>query len=68
VYAVARRIAEDAPLVNRWHKQFVRRLAPPPAPLTAAEIEENFAYFATKDYRIGMDAFARKQKPRFRGR
>lgn len=67
-YACARRIAEGAPLVNRWHKRFVRRLAPQPAPLTAAEIEENFAYFATEDYRIGMDAFAKKQKPGFKGR
>src|SRR5688572_11628191 len=67
-YACARRIAEGAPLVNRWHKRFVRRLAPRPEPLTAAEIDGNFAYFATKDYRIGMDAFARKEKPRFEGR
>jgi enoyl-CoA hydratase len=66
-YAAARRIAEGAPLVNRWHKRFVRQLAPRPAPLTDAEIEENFAYFATEDYRIGMEAFARKQKPRFKG-
>jgi enoyl-CoA hydratase len=68
VYATARRITQGAPLANRWHKQFVRRLAPGPAPLTEAEIEENFAYFATEDYRIGMDAFANKQKPRFKGR
>ena len=67
-YAAARRIAEGAPLVNRWHKRFVRRLAPRPAPLTEVEIKENFAYFATEDYRTGMDAFARKQKPRFKGR
>jgi enoyl-CoA hydratase len=67
-YACARRIAEGAPLVNRWHKRFVRRLAPEPDPLTEAEVGENFAYFATEDYRIGMDAFARKQKPRFKGR
>jgi len=67
-FASAGRIAEGAPLVNRWHKRFVRRLAPEPARLTAAEIEENFAYFATEDYRIGMDAFARKEKPRFKGR
>ena len=67
-YASARRIAEGAPLVNRWHKQFVRRLAPQPAALSAAEIEENFAYFATEDYRIGMDAFAQKRKPGFKGK
>jgi enoyl-CoA hydratase len=67
-YVAARRIAEGAPLVNRWHKQFARRLAPQPAPLTEAEIAENYAYFATEDYRIGMDAFAKKQKPRFKGR
>ena len=59
-HAAARRIAEGAPLVNRWHKQFVRRLTPRPAPLTAAEIEENFAYFATEDYRTGHEAFARR--------
>ena len=27
-YATARRIAAGAPLVARWHKQFLRRLAP----------------------------------------
>ncbi len=68
VYAAARRIAEGAPLVNRWHKRFVRRLAPQPVTLTEAEIEENFAYFATEDYRIGMEVFAKKRKPRFKGR
>jgi enoyl-CoA hydratase len=67
-YATARRIAEGAPLVGRWHKRFIRRLTPQPAPLTEAELAENFAYFATEDYRIGMDAFAKKQKPRFKGR
>ena len=67
-YATARRIAEGAPLVNRWHKHFVRRLAPQPAPLTEAEIAENFAYFATEDYRIGMRAFREKKRPQFKGR
>jgi enoyl-CoA hydratase/carnithine racemase len=67
-YAAARRIADGAPLVNRWHKRFVQRLAPQPAPLTEAEIAENFAYFATEDYRIGMHAFAAKQRPQFKGR
>lgn len=67
-HATARRIADGAPLVARWHKQFVRRLMPPPAPLTEAEIEENFAYFETADYRIGYEAFTNKKKPKFVGR
>jgi enoyl-CoA hydratase len=68
VRATAQRIAEGAALVARWHKEFVRRLAPRPEPLAAAEIEENFAYFNTEDYRIGYDAFIHKKKPKFVGR
>jgi enoyl-CoA hydratase/carnithine racemase len=68
VDAAARRIAESAPLVNRLHKKMVRRLAPLPLPLTEAEIEENFAYFDTEDYRIGYDAFLNKKKPKFVGK
>ncbi len=68
VRATAQRVAEGAPLVNRWHKRFVRRLAPRPAPLTEADIAESFAYFSTGDYRIGMDAFANKKKPKFVGK
>jgi enoyl-CoA hydratase len=68
IEASARRIAEGAPLVARWHKQFIRRLTPKPAPLTEAERQENFAYFATEDYRIGYDAFLAKKRPKFIGR
>jgi len=67
-YAAARGIAEGAPLVNRWHKQFVRRLTLQPAPLSASEIDENFAYFDTQDYRAGMKAFRAKKRPKFVGR
>ena len=67
-YATARRIADGAPLVARWHKQFIRRLTPQPAALTEAEINANFDYFNTEDYRIGYDAFINRQKPRFTGR
>lgn len=66
-HATARRIADGAPLVARWHKQMIRRLAPPVAPLTEAEREANFDYFDTRDYRIGYDAFMAKRRPRFTG-
>lgn len=68
VYEAARRIADGAPLVARWHKAFVRRLTPTPSPLTDTEIEANFEYFETEDYRIGFEAFMNKRKPAFVGR
>lgn len=63
----ARRVALAAPLVNRWHKKFIRRLASA-APLTPAERDEPYACFATEDYGIGRTSFAKKEKPRFVGR
>jgi enoyl-CoA hydratase/carnithine racemase len=66
--ATVQRICDGAPLVARWHKQFIRRLTPQPAPLSAAEIDANFDYFNTEDYRIGYDAFINKHQPRFSGR
>lgn len=66
--ATVQRIIAGAPLVARWHKQFIRRLTPQPASLSEAEIEANFDYFKTEDYRIGYDAFMNKKKPRFVGR
>ena len=61
------RIAAGAPLVARWHKQFIRRLRPHEQ-LSAAEWNEGFACFDTDDYREGLRAFLAKQAPRFRGR
>jgi enoyl-CoA hydratase/carnithine racemase len=66
-YATARRIADGAPLVARWHKKFVRRLADA-RPLTQAEHDESFACFDTEDFRIGYQAFLAKRKPEFTGR
>ncbi|MGV7246539.1 enoyl-CoA hydratase/isomerase family protein [Caballeronia sp. M23-90] len=63
----ARRIADGAPLVARWHKQFVKR-AMNPAPLTDAERDEGFACFGTEDFRTGYQAFLDKVKPEFKGR
>ena len=62
----ARRIAEGAPLVARWHKKFARRLADP-TPLTDAEYDEGFACFGTEDFRIGYKAFLAKKTPDFKG-
>ena len=66
-YATARRISHGAPLVARWHKQFVRRLAEP-APLTEAERDEAYACFDTEDFRIGYQSFLKKERPTFVGR
>ena len=65
-YAAARRIAAGAPLVARWHKQWMRRLLTG-APLTEGEKDQSFAFLATADYKEGLDAFLAKRKPAFKG-
>src|SRR6201747_213311 len=59
--STAARIAEGAPLVARWHKQFVKR-AMNLAPLTGEERDEGFACFGTQDFRTGYQAFLDKVK------
>ena len=65
-YGLVARIAAGAPLVNRWHKKFIRRLQDP-TPLTDAERAEADAAFETDDYREGRAAFLEKRDPRFEG-
>ena len=65
--ACAARICAGAPLVARWHKQWVKRLMRGGA-LGDAEKREAFAFLATEDYREGLDAFLAKRPPLFRGR
>lgn len=66
-YDTARRIAEGAPLVARWHKKFIARLEQG-APLTPEEMDEGYACYDTEDFQIGYRAFLAKEKPRFGGR
>lgn len=67
VYTLAGRIAAGAPLVARWHKQFIERLTVVPE-ISPTQWDEGFACFDTADYRTGVAAFLAKRKPRFEGR
>ncbi len=65
-YALAGRIAAGAPLVARWHKQFIDRLGVAPQ-VPGREWDGGYACFDTEDYRIGVKAFLDKIKPQFTG-
>lgn len=71
VAGTVERIRSGAPLVNRWHKKFIRRVVAgtrTPAPLAPEEVAEGFACFDTEDFREGVRAFLAKDAPRFEGR
>lgn len=63
-YAMARRVADGAPLVARWHKQFIERLTVR-ANIAPEAWDEGFACFDTADYREGVAAFTGKRAPKF---
>ena len=65
-YDLAERVARGAPLVNRWHKKFIRRLADPVA-LADEEDRESYEAFGTEDFRRGYRAFLEKRDPDFKG-
>ncbi|MDA8261101.1 MAG: enoyl-CoA hydratase-related protein [Betaproteobacteria bacterium] len=65
--ATAARIAAGAPLVARWHKQWIARLMDG-RPLTRDEKRASFAFLDSQDYAEGLTAFLEKRPPRFTGR
>ncbi|MDP1735588.1 MAG: enoyl-CoA hydratase-related protein [Sulfuritalea sp.] len=67
VQATAARIASGAPLVARWHKQWIARLMED-RPLSVEEKRASFAFLDTQDYAEGLAAFLEKRPPRFTGR
>lgn len=66
-YATASRIAAGAPLVARWHKQFLREIESG-APLSEAQRLQGFRCYDSEDFQIGYRAFLAKTAPVFVGR
>ena len=65
--ATARRIAAGAPLVARWHKQWIARLLTG-EPLSEQEKRDSFAFLSSADYAEGLAAFSEKRPPKFVGK
>ena len=69
--AMTKRICAGAPLVNRWHKAFAKRIAQgltEGRPLDETELSEGFECFDTEDFQEGYQAFLKKRPPDFTGR
>lgn len=65
--ATARRIANGAPLVARWHRQAARQLEAGIAP-TVEQVDSSYSCYDTDDFQIGLNAFIAKAKPQFKGK
>ena len=65
--ALARRVAEGAPLSARYHKAAIRRLRGL-LPVTQEETAATSAFTRTEDFQNACRSFLAKEKPVFRGR
>ena len=65
--ALARRIAEGAPLANRFHKAALQKLRGT-LPLTEADLEAVNGFAYTEDFREATRAFLERRRPVWQGR
>lgn len=65
--AMAHRIAQGAPLANRFHKRALQELRGA-LPITPEQYEASKSFPYTDDFREATRAFIEKRKPVFRGR
>jgi len=66
-YEAAARIAKGAPLTNRLHKVFARRLIDP-EPVSPDELRGCYVTFDSEDYHNAFRAFLDKKTPVFKGK
>jgi len=67
VMTSAKRIAAGAPLAARWHRRAIRRLVQRSS-YTSDELEAQYDYADSDDYKEGYQAFLNGKKPVFTGR
>lgn len=65
--ALAARIAEGAPLSNRFHKRALRMLRGP-MPISPEEIEASGRYAETRDFQNAVASFLERRAPVFEGK
>lgn len=66
VYQAARHIADRAPLSNRWHKEAILSLESFNR-LDDHCVDSGYRLFDSADYKEGVRAFLKKEKPSFKG-
>lgn len=64
--AMAERIAQGAPLANRFHKRALQELRGA-LPISAAQLEASLSFPFTEDFHEASRAFVEKRKPVFKG-
>ena len=66
VTSSAKRIAIGAPLAAHWHRKAIRRIDKR-NPYTSDEMDAQYDYADSDDYKEGYEAFLNGKKPVFRG-